>query len=148
MQVLIADDDPVYLDLMEDLLVRWGHDVAALRNGAEAWEVLQDDNAPRLVLLDWIMPGLDGFELCRKIRQHSRASDETYVILVTGSGRERDVVQVLVAGADDYLLKPFGPSDLQVRLRAGIRILELRAEVADLTRRLQAPCAHRQETAG
>ena len=132
MQVLIADDDPVYQALLEGLLVEWGHDVATTDNGLDAWKVLQDAHPPKLVLLDWMMPGLDGFELCRKIRQSTPQLDEVYVILVTGSQGEQDILRVLVAGADDYLIKPFTPSDLKVRLRAAIRILDLRAEVAQL----------------
>jgi len=134
MRVLIADDDPVYQALLEDLMAQWGHQIVLARDGAEAWEALQAPEPPNLALLDWMMPGMDGFELCRRIRDERPNGDQIYVILITGSSGGKDIIKVMVAGADDYLIKPFDPSELKVRLRAGMRILDLRAEIAQLKR--------------
>ncbi len=137
MRTLIADDDPLYLTLLEDLLARWGHDVVATRDGREAWDAWKGSDDIPLMLLDWMMPQMDGYELCRTIRADGPDADTPYIILITGSRGEKDLMRVLVAGADDYLIKPFQPSDLQVRLRAAQRIMDLRDQVA----RLQAELA-------
>jgi len=131
MQILIADDDPTYLSLLESLLVPWGCNVVQAHDGDEAWRTLQAGLQPDMVIADWLMPGLDGYQLCRKIRSDKRTS-EIYVILVTGSHQKEDVIRVLVSGADDYLIKPFIALDLEVRFRAARRILELKKEVAQL----------------
>ncbi|GAF88564.1 unnamed protein product [marine sediment metagenome] len=125
MRILAADDDPVYQVLLRDLLTQWEYDVTVVSDGADAWEVLQSEGAPRLVLLDWLMPGFDGFELCRMIRQDP-SGEGVYIILLTGSRQKGEIMRVLVAGADDYLIKPFDPLDLKIRLRAAQRILDLR----------------------
>jgi len=132
MQVLIADDDPVYRSLLAELLTQWEYDVVVACDGLEAWNLFQADPPPKLVLLDWMMPGLDGFDLCSKIRNESSAPNDTYIILLTGSRRKSEIITALVAGADDYLIKPFEPLDLKIRLRAAKRILDLCAEVAEL----------------
>ena len=129
MQILIADDDPVYRTLVESLLVEWGYEVALACDGNEAWEILQRSEAPELVILDWMMPGIDGFEICQRVRQ-ADLPREVYIILMTGTSRKEDIIKVLVAGADDYLIKPFEPLDLKIRLRAARRILDLQAELA------------------
>ena len=131
MRVLIADDDPVYQNLLKDLLSRWEYDVVVACDGHEAWEELQSQDPPKLAIVDWMMPGMDGFELCRRIRQSSRGED-LYVLFLTGSYQKKEIIRALVAGVDDYLLKPFEPLDLKTRLLAARRILDLRAEVAEL----------------
>lgn len=131
MQILIADDDPTYLSLLESLLVPWGCDVVKVNDGNEAWAALDRGLRPDVVIADWLMPGLDGFDLCRKVRSDQRTRD-VYVILITGSHQREDIIRVLVAGADDYLIKPFIALDLEIRFRAARRILELRKEVAQL----------------
>ncbi len=131
MQILIADDDPTYLSLLESLLVPWGADVVKVSDGDEAWEALDRGLTPDLVIADWMMPGLDGFDLCRKIRSDRRTSD-LYVMLITGSHEREEIIRVLVAGADDYLIKPFIALDLEIRFRAARRILELRKEIGQL----------------
>ncbi len=124
MKILIADDDPISRRLLQASLVNEGYDVVITRDGAEAWQILQREDAPQLAILDWLMPGLDGVEVCRKVRQRTRAP-YVYLVLLTGKGRKEDVVEGMEAGADDYLTKPFDPHELQVRLRAGRRILDL-----------------------
>ena len=124
MRILIADDEAVSLKLLESRLRKWGYDVVSARDGSDAWEVLASQASPSLAILDWQMPGLDGLELCRKIRQLGR-EPYVYVILLTAKSRPEDVVAGLEAGADDYLAKPFDAQELQVRLRSGRRIIEL-----------------------
>lgn len=131
MRALIADDDPVYQELLRSLLSQWEYDVVVACDGNEAWELLQSEDRPKLAIIDWMMPGLDGFDLCRKIRQSSRGED-LYVLFLTGSMRKKEIIKALVAGVDDYLIKPFEPLDLKTRLLAARRILDLRREVAEL----------------
>lgn len=122
MQILVADDDPVYRNFLQGLLEEACLEVVLATNGAEAWAILQRPDAPTLAILDWIMPEMDGYEVCRKIRQ-ARGDSIPYILLMTINNRREELLKVLVAGADDYLLKPFEPLDLKIRLRTGIRIL-------------------------
>jgi diguanylate cyclase (GGDEF)-like protein len=122
MKVLVADDEVISRRLIESSLHRWGYEVVIAKDGLEALRVLMSPNPPQLAVLDWMMPGLDGVQLCRSIRE--RTSDlYTYVLLLTGKHSKNDVVAGLEAGADDYIAKPFEPQELRVRLRTGKRIL-------------------------
>jgi DNA-binding response OmpR family regulator len=133
----VADDDPVYRDLLRDLLTQWHFDVFVVSDGNEAWNAMQGPDAPRLVILDWMMPGLDGFEVCKMARTENLKQD-VYIILLTGSRKKDEIMKVLVAGADDYLIKPFEPVDLKIHLRTARRILDLQAELAELRQQLHA----------
>ncbi len=133
MKILVADDDAVTRKLLKAGLTRWGYEVILCSDGAKAWQVLQEETAPNLLLVDWVMPGMDGVELCRRVRTLAR-QPYVYIILLTGRGTKEDVVVGLEAGADDYLTKPFEPNELKVRLRAGARIVQLQE---DLTSALQ-----------
>jgi len=124
MKVLVADDSPISRHLLENFLRQWGYEVISVADGEQAWEVLQQEDAPRLVILDWVMPGLSGPEICRRVRQQS-GRQYTYILLVTSKGEKSDVIEGLEAGADDYLTKPVHQNELRVRLGAGRRILEL-----------------------
>ena len=124
MRILIADDDPTTLLLLESALKDWGYEVVSVRDGNAAWDILRSVDSPPLALLDWMMPGLSGIELCRKVR-HESESPFTYLVLLTGKTRTHDVVQGMESGADDYLSKPFEEQELKVRLRAGKRIVDL-----------------------
>jgi two-component system, cell cycle response regulator len=124
MRMLVADDDPVSLLLLESTLIEWGDEVVTAPNVIAAWELLRRADAPRLAILDWIMPGLDGLEICRKVREESEAPD-IYLIMLTGKTEVHDIVQSINTGADDYVSKPFDEQQLWVRLRAGRRIVEL-----------------------
>src|SRR5215813_775789 len=125
-KVLIADDDVIPRWFLHTALVKAGHEVIVAHDGAEAWHLLQQAAAPRLAILDWLMPGLDGVEVCRKVRQWDHAS-YVYLILLTSKDQQEDIITGLEAGADDYLTKPFDPQELEARLRAGQRILDLQA---------------------
>lgn len=129
MKVLIADDDAVYRSLMERMLTQWDHQVVMACDGQEALDVMRGSDPPRLVILDWMMPRMDGFEVCRQVRQMDTEGN-FYIILLTGSRQKEEIIKVLVAGADDYLLKPFDPLDLKIRLRVGKRILDLQSALA------------------
>ena len=134
MRVLIADDDPAALLLLESVLGDWGYEVVSARDGAKAWDILRRDDPPPLAILDWEMPGLDGVDVCRKVRQECEAT-YIYLILLTGKARTQDVVQGMESGADDYVSKPFEEQELKVRLRVGRRIVELQEQLrAEATR--------------
>jgi diguanylate cyclase (GGDEF)-like protein len=141
MRVLIADDDDVLRHILEATLAKWGYDVVVARNGLEAWRLLQGNDAPKLAILDWIMPGMDGVEVCREIR---RGEDRPYiyVLLLTAKHKKQDVIAGLEAGADDYIAKPFDPQELKVRLRTGRRILDLQAELLSARETLRYQATH------
>ena len=131
MQVLIADDDPTYRSLLEGLLREWHFEAIVVEDGQQAWEILQRKDAPKLVLLDWMMPEMDGFEVCKNVRDMDDG-DNTYILIITGSRSKKDMMRVVVAGADDYLMKPFEPIDLKIHLRNATRFLRVREELDEL----------------
>src|SRR4051812_29637418 len=106
------------------MLTWWGYQPLLVRDGREAWEILQREDAPRLALLDWMMPGMDGPELCRRVRAAGR-EPYIYILLLTARSESQDLIEGMDAGADDYLTKPFNAHELRVRIRAGRRILDL-----------------------
>jgi len=124
MRILIAEDDATSRRYLKKLLERWGYEVNTAVDGTEAWVALRAENPPRLAILDWMMPGKDGLQLCAEIRR-IKDSPYTYIILLTARHEKADIVRGLDAGADDYITKPFDPSELRARLRAGRRILAL-----------------------
>jgi diguanylate cyclase (GGDEF)-like protein len=126
--ILIAEDDRIFRRILQSWLQKFGYRVVAAEDGAKAWEILQQGNAPALLILDWMMPSIDGPELCRRIRGRGHVF-YPYILLVTAKDDKQDVVQGLASGADDYLTKPFDPGELQARLQVGKRILELQREL-------------------
>ena len=131
MKILIADDDPISRRLLEAALSEWGYDVLVTSDGSEAWEAMQQLEAPSLVISDWMMPHMDGLELCRKIRQMDRTG-YIYFIILTAKDRKEDVIDGLDAGADDFLIKPFNREELKFRTRIGERIIELEQRMLKL----------------
>jgi two-component system cell cycle response regulator len=127
-RVLIAEDDPVSLRLVETMLHKWGYEPVPARDGSEAWEVLQAEDAPQLAILDWMMPKRDGLDVCRALRQDT-ARPYVYVLLLTAKVQEEDLVEGLEAGADDYLTKPFAGEELRARIFAGERILAIQQQL-------------------
>jgi len=141
MKILIADDDPVSSRLLDRLLVKWGYEVIAAHDGAEAWEVLKAENAPRVALLDWMMPGIDGLEICRRVRSRS-GQPYVYIMLLTANDKVGNLVEGLESGADDYLTKPFHPQELRARLRVGLRMLDLEGRLVEARESLRFKASH------
>jgi two-component system cell cycle response regulator len=140
-KILIADDDPVSCRLLGGLLNKWGYEVTAAHSGTEAWEVLQANDAPRVALLDWIMPGLDGLEICRRVRARP-SQPYVYIMLLTANDKVGNLVEGLESGADDYLTKPFHPQELRARLRVGSRMLELEGSLVEARENLRFKASH------
>jgi two-component system NtrC family sensor kinase len=130
MQILVADDDPIETALLSHKLTSWGFTVQVAANGGQAWDVLTQTK-PYLVLLDWMMPGVDGLELCRRIRRHPELA-QAYVILLTARDGREDLISGLDAGADNYLIKPFDPEELRARLQTGVRVVQSMTEAERL----------------
>jgi diguanylate cyclase (GGDEF)-like protein len=128
MKVLIAEDDAISRRMLEAFLVKWGYEVMVATEGEEGWGILQGKDAPRLAILDWMMPGRDGIDICRNVRQR-KGRPYIYILLLTARGQKEDIVEGLEAGADDYVTKPFDPFELRARLRAGRRIVELQEQL-------------------
>ncbi len=146
MRILIAEDDPVSRRVLHATLLKWGHEVAVVCDGDEALAVLQGTDAPALAILDWMMPGMDGVEVCRRARQSSSATP-TYIILLTAKAEKEDVVAGLEAGADDYLTKPFARVELRARIEVGARVIKLQKSLADRVVALDLALAERERAA-
>jgi DNA-binding response OmpR family regulator len=123
-RVLIAEDDAMFRKILSSWLESWGYQVTVAEDGAKAWEILQCEPAPQLLILDWMMPELNGIELCGLIREREK-SPYQYILLVTAKDDKQDLIRGLEAGADDYLPKPFDKNELRARMRTGGRILTL-----------------------
>lgn len=141
MRILVADDDLVSRTVLERSLHRRGHKVITASDGEAAWQILQGSDAPRLALLDWMMPGRTGPEICKEIRQRISLA-YTYLVLVTSRENKVDVIHGLEAGADDYLTKPINPAELHARLRVGLRILELEDKLVTAREDMQFKATH------
>jgi two-component system cell cycle response regulator len=128
MKILIAEDDPISRRVLEAHLLEWGYEVVVASDGGEAWEIIQQPESPSLIISDWMMPNMDGLELCRKIREMKK-SNYTYFIILTAKERQEDVVKDLQAGADDFLIKPFHQEELKYRVHIGERIIELEQRI-------------------
>ena len=147
MKILIAEDDPVSRRLLEATLEKFGYDVVVAADGAEAWTALQRNDAPRLAILDWMMPELDGLEICRRVREIP-TSTPPYLILLTAKGERGDVVAGLDAGANDYQKKPFDRGELRARLQVGAQVLELQKNLADRIGELEDALAQVKQLRG
>ncbi|GFO58297.1 diguanylate cyclase response regulator [Geomonas silvestris] len=141
MRILIAEDEPAFRQILEKILTGWGYEVRVAEDGSAAYRILSGEDPPRLAILDWKMPGLEGVEICRRLREE-KPEHYLYIILLTSQQREEDLVQGMEAGADDYLIKPFKLNELRVRLRAGRRIIELNEELLAARAILQEKATH------
>ena len=147
MKVLIAEDDPISRRLLRANLERFGHEVIETCNGREAWEKLRADAGPKLAVLDWMMPEVDGVQVCRQVRADEQLG-YVYVILLTAKGRRDDLVEAFGAGVDDYLTKPFDPHELRSRLSVGERLLTLQGTLETKVEELEDALAHVQQLQG
>jgi DNA-binding response OmpR family regulator len=140
MRILIADDEPISRTILERTAKSRGHEVIAVADGLSAWKILQQDDAPKLAILDWVMPGLEGPEVCRLARALGQPV-ATYMILLTSKDNPEDIVAGLDSGADDYVTKPFNRAELQSRIRVGERVVGLQMGLAERVQELQESLA-------
>jgi len=147
MKILIAEDEPVSRRLLEGALSRWGYQVLVATSGQEAWNVLQQPDPPSLLVLDWLMPGIDGVEICRRARRDTRLN-ACYILLLTSRSTKEDIVQGLEAGADDYVTKPFDNSELRARIQVGARVVNLQSALAERVRELESALTHVKQLHG
>jgi phosphoserine phosphatase RsbU/P len=136
MSILIAEDDRVSRHVLLTMLVKWGYEVVAVNDGAQALRELQKPDAPQVALLDWMMPGIDGFEVVKRVRR-SGSLTPTYFILLTARATKEDMIAALEAGADDYVTKPFDQNELKARLHVGLRVIDLQKRLADRVQALE-----------
>jgi len=139
--ILIAEDDNVSRRILEAMLRKWGYELVVTCDGNQAWEALQRPGAPQLVILDWNMPGIDGIEICRRIRAQSDGA-LVYIILLTARSNKEETVVGLDAGANDYITKPFDRDELKARVRVGERVVELQHALSQRVEELQAASEH------
>ncbi len=141
MRILVAEDDSTTRRMLAARLQRWGHEVVCAADGDEAWQLLQRGDGPSLLVLDRMMPGRSGLDLCREIRA-AQTTITPYIILLTGLGDKEDIVEGFEAGADDYVTKPFNSAELRARIHTGQRVLELQFALAKRVEDLEASLAH------
>lgn len=147
MKILIAEDDAVSRRLLHAALVKWGYEVVVTSNGKEAWEALQAPAPPSLLILDWLMPEVDGVDVCRLARQRTELRS-AYIILLTSRGSKEDIVKGLEAGADDYVTKPFDHAELRARVLVGARVVQLQSTLADRVKELEEALASVKQLQG
>ena len=140
MKVLVADDDLVSRRLLQSMLVRLGHEVVVTSDGTEATDILLAADGPRLAILDWMMPGANGLDVCRTIRQQAAAY--IYVIILTSRDRQEDLVAAFDAEVDDFITKPYQSAELQARVRSGERVLDLQQRLLETQAQLRHQATH------
>jgi sigma-B regulation protein RsbU (phosphoserine phosphatase) len=146
-RALVADDDPITATALAGALRRLDLEVSVAPDGALAWQIIEGANQPSLAIVDWMMPGVDGLELCRRIRG-APAHAHMYVLLLTARDSRADIVAGLEAGADDYLVKPFDVHELRARVHTGLRILTLQKDLAEQIAMLKETIANVKQLKG
>jgi len=146
-RALVADDDRVTAEILSRTLKRWEFDVTVARAGAEAWDYLRSATNPTLAILDWMMPEIDGPEVCRRVRRELPLAN-MYLVLLTARESRGDMVAGLDAGADDYITKPFDAEELRARVQVGVRVLNLQERLAERVEELQAALANVKQLRG
>ncbi len=141
MKLLIAEDSMSMRVMLQVLTDQWGFETVLAEDGHQAWGLLSGDDAPGLVLLDWQMPGLNGLEVCRRVRAE-QTEDPPYIILLTGRNETTDIISGLEAGANDYITKPFDNGELKARLQVGRRMLEIQRQLIDAKQALAFQASH------
>ncbi|MBN1265745.1 MAG: diguanylate cyclase [Anaerolineales bacterium] len=140
-KILVAEDEAVSRQILKKTLESWGYDAVLVSNGDNAWKILNEENPPRLAILDWVMPGMDGLTICRKLRE--RKDDlYSYILLLTANAEKGQIVEGLEAGADDYLVKPYNPIELKARIETGARIIRMQQELVRIQDRLRIEATH------
>jgi len=147
MQVLIAEDDVVTGEILARTLQRWGYSTTVVSDGEQAWNRLRVVTDPTLAILDWMMPEMDGPDVCRRVRQELPLAN-MYMLLVTAREGRSDVVAGLDAGADDYIIKPFDPEELRARVAVGVRVLTLQQKLAERVAELQTALSNVKQLRG
>jgi DNA-binding response OmpR family regulator len=145
--VLIAEDDRVTGEILARTLQRWSYGTTLVSDGVQAWETLRTAAEPTLAILDWMMPGMDGPDVCRRVR-HELPLANMYLLLVTAREGRSDLVAGLEAGADDYIVKPFDPEELRARVSVGVRVLALQQKLAERVGELEAALANVKQLRG
>src|ERR1700722_5348364 len=140
--ILVAEDSALYRHVITGHLKKWGFDFVCAGDGKEAWKLLMKKDAPRLALLDWVLPEIDGVELCRRLRERSEDEPYTYTILLTSKNRQDAMLEAMEAGVDDFLAKPFDPLELKARLMVGKRIVDLQQKLFSANNALQFAARH------
>ena len=144
MKILIAEDNEVTRQLLERKLTKWGYQVISTKDGTEAWDLMKTPGSPNLLILDWMMPRMDGVELCRKIHQLD-GNVPKYIIFLTSKRDKEGVVCALEAGANDYITKPFNHNELRARVNVGHRIVKLESALADKVNKLEQEITNRKQ---
>jgi len=144
---VIAEDDRVTGEILARTLQRWNYATTLVGDGADAWERLHAATEPTLAILDWMMPGMDGPEVCRRVREELPLAN-MYLLLVTARESRGDVVAGLDAGADDYVIKPFDPEELRARVAVGARVLALQQKLAERVAELQTALSNVKQLRG
>ena len=147
MRVLVAEDDRVTGEILARTLERWGYEASVVRDGRDAWEHLRGEVAPTLAILDWMMPHMDGPDICRHVRAELPLAN-MYLLLVTARETRGDIVAGLNAGADDYIVKPFDPEELRARVAVGIRVLTLQQKLAERVAELETALSNVKQLRG
>jgi len=146
-RLLVAEDDRVTAELFARTFARWGYQPMVVADGRQAWEQLRTSTLPTLAILDWMMPEIDGPEICRRARAELPLAN-MYLLIVTARETRSDVIAGLTAGADDYIIKPFDPEELQARVAVGMRVLSLQQRLAQQVAELQAALANVKQLRG
>lgn len=147
MKILIAEDDSVCRYTLEAMLKQWGYYPIVAVDGNEAWQFLTSEDPPKLAIIDRIMPGMDGLDICRQIRELP-ITKPLYIIILTHKNRKEDIVEGLIAGADDYVTKPFNSEELRARVKVGLRMINLQQELTERVKELEKAIAHIKQLQG
>jgi diguanylate cyclase (GGDEF)-like protein len=142
MIILLAEDSAFYRRMIAKHLNEWGFDFVDARDGKEAWKVLVQQDGPKLALLDWVLPEIEGIEICRRLRSRPEGAPYTYTVLLTAKNQQKEMLEAMDAGADDFLSKPFDPAELKARLLAGKRIVELQQKLVSTNDALHFAASH------
>lgn len=136
MKILIAEDDFTSRLMLQEIFVNWGYKVILAEDGEQAWQILKKTDAPRIAVLDWVMPGMDGLEVCKRVKA-IEDKEPVYIILLSGRSSRADIVKGFEAGADDYMTKPFDENELKARIRVAQRMIGIQAMLTEKVEKLQ-----------